>query len=89
KVQLYPKHNKHHGSDCLLSVPTEHGTIFKVIPNQKAQLLILGEHGAVGFIYLNQDSSSLPNNAPQLSITSSLIGALEQDRFNNVDDLGD
>ena len=89
KVQLYPKHTKHHGSDSLLSVPTEHGTIFRVIPNQKAQLLILGEHGAVGFIYLNQDSSSLPNNAPQLSITSSLIGALEQDRFNNVDDLGD
>ena len=89
KVQLYPKHTKHHGSDSLLSVPTEHGTIFRVIPNQKAQLLILGEHGAIGFIYLNQDSSSLSNNAPQLSITSSLIGALEQDRFNNVDDLGD
>ena len=70
-------------------MPTEHGTIFRVIPNQKAQLLILGEHGAIGFIYLNQDSSSLSNNAPQLSITSSLIGALEQDRFNNVDDLGD
>lgn len=86
KVQLYPKQAKLHGRDSLLSVPTEHGTIFKVIPSQKAQLLTLGAYGALGYNYLQYDESELSAGTPKLSITNNLGQILDKTSYDDISD---